>query len=63
MLDYSYRVVEYDAETPWIVAGVRQLVASLAEGVDFREWTAQQWAAPRYDVELLPGQVARVFGA
>jgi hypothetical protein len=58
MLAYSFVITEHDAERPWIVVGREHRTVTLEDGVVFSAWAHEQWPAPRWSVELDPGQLA-----
>ena len=55
MRQYRFQVSEHDAARPWIVVGeIRYHTFSLADDVNFFDWSSEQWPSPRFKVELLP---------
>jgi hypothetical protein len=53
---WSYTAFEHDRDRPWIVTGTRRGTAELDENQNFWEWASEHWPAPRFRVELDPGQ-------
>jgi hypothetical protein len=58
MPDYCFTVIEHDQDRPWIVLASERRMIELADGLDFFAWAHEQWPAPRWSVELEPGQLA-----
>jgi len=59
MLDYySYTVTEHDPSKPWIVVGHGRGTVTLEDDASFFAWAREQWAAPRWTVELDPWQLS-----
>jgi hypothetical protein len=59
--ELSYRLTEHDAAEPWIIVRSEHLTVELSDVADFSEWASAAWPAPRFTVELDPGQLAPVF--
>jgi hypothetical protein len=59
MPEYSFTVTEHDTDRPWIVVGSDHCKVVLEDAASFYEWAHQQWPAPRWTVELDPGQLLR----
>jgi hypothetical protein len=57
--EYGYTVTLHDLDRPWIVVGSEHHTTTLEDHVNFFEWAHQQWPAPRWSVELDPGQLPR----
>ena len=50
MTTYSYRLVEYDGDRPWIVLSNEQHSVDLPDDQDFRRWTREQYPGERFRV-------------
>jgi hypothetical protein len=55
--EYSFTITEHDAERPWIVLETSHQTIVLDDGIEFFEWAAQRWPAPRWTVQLDPWQL------
>jgi hypothetical protein len=53
-----FTLTEHDPERAWIVRGGQHCTVSLEDGVEFFAWAHEQWPAPRWSIELAPGQLA-----
>ena len=51
---YSFTLVEYDAQKPWIVVATERRTAELDDGVSFSAWAREHWPEERYSVALDP---------
>lgn len=58
---YGYTITEHDVEKPWLIVSREHRTVELEEGESFALWSAQHWPAPRFTVELDPGQMAPVW--
>jgi hypothetical protein len=59
MREYGYTLTEHDPTRPWIVVASERQTVKLEDGTNFFEWAHQEWPAPRWSVELDPGQLTR----
>jgi hypothetical protein len=50
MPTHSYRLVEYDADRPWIVVANEQRAVDLPDDEDFSRWARQQYPGDRFRV-------------
>jgi hypothetical protein len=57
MRQYAFTITRHDAERPWIVLETSHETIVLDDDVQFFEWTAQRWPAPRWSVQLDPWQL------
>jgi len=55
--EFGFTAAEHDPERPRIVLGQQQRRVTLDDGVNFFEWAAERWPAPRWTVELDPWQL------
>jgi hypothetical protein len=58
MHEFRFTVTEHDPDRPWIVLASEHRTIKLADGLHFFAWAHEQWPAPRWSVELDPGQLA-----
>jgi hypothetical protein len=58
MGEYRSTVTEHDPDRPWIVLGSSCGQVTLPDDSRFFEWVHEHWPAPRWSVDLDPGQVA-----
>ena len=56
--DYSYTIIEHDAERPWLVVGHASGTVTLNDDASFFEWAHENWPAPRWSVQLDPWQLS-----
>jgi hypothetical protein len=59
---YGYMLTEHDPSKPWLVLGREHRTVTLDDGANFFEWAHREWPAPRWSVEIDPGQLSRVNG-
>jgi hypothetical protein len=57
MREYRFTVTEHDQDRPWLVLGREHRTTKLADELNFFAWAHEQWPAPRWSVELDPGQL------
>jgi len=61
--EFGFTVTEHDPQRPWIVLGQQHVTVQLDDGVEFFEWAAERWPAPRWTVELDPWQLTSGWSA
>jgi hypothetical protein len=50
MTTHGYRLIEYDADRPWIVIANEQQSVDLPDAQDFGQWAREQYPGDRFKV-------------
>jgi hypothetical protein len=55
--EYRFKVIEHDADKPWLVVNQEHHTATHENASAFFTWAHRRWPSPRWTVELDPGQL------
>jgi hypothetical protein len=60
MSTYSFQLIQYDSERPWIVLADERPTVDLPDGQDFAVWSARQFPDGQYRAVLRSTPSARI---